>query len=140
MCCGPMTDLGPLRSKSGMGRPHIGFTCPHCGEPVIPDMGETIALGRLQIDTAARRVIVDGKPRHVQAGRQWLILVAMAKQPGRLFTAENLMNVADLWECESNHLAVLMSKIRRVVGDVIEIRSHKFIGYSLHVRGEESVA
>lgn len=121
---------------AGRGNPLIGFTCPHCGEPVIPEITTRIQLGRMAIDTAVRDVWVDGERRHIPAGQTWLVLIAMAQQPGRLFTHDNLMDIANIWESSSNHLAVILSKIRHVLGDVIEIRFHKFMGYSMHARGE----
>jgi two-component system phosphate regulon response regulator OmpR len=75
-------------------------------------------FGRLQVDTAARAVRLDGKPCEL-TGYQFNLLVALAKNAGRVLSREVLMDLVKGEEFESfdRSIDVHISRIRAVVED-----------------------
>jgi DNA-binding response OmpR family regulator len=75
-------------------------------------------FGRLQLDTAARSVRLDGKPCEL-TGYQFDLLVALAKNAGRVLTREVLMDLVKGEEFESfdRSIDVHISRIRAAIED-----------------------
>ena len=79
---------------------------------------ETWHFGRLELDTAAREARLDGK-RCELTGYQFDLLVALAKNPGRVLSREILMDLVKGEELESfdRSIDVHISRIRAVIED-----------------------
>jgi len=75
-------------------------------------------FGRLELDTAARAVRLDGKPCEL-TGYQFDLLVALAKNAGRILSREVLMDLVKGEEFESfdRSIDVHISRIRAVIED-----------------------
>ncbi len=75
-------------------------------------------FGRLELDTAARAVRLDGKPCEL-TGYQFDLLVALAKNAGRVLSREVLMDLVKGEEFESfdRSIDVHISRIRAVIED-----------------------
>ena len=75
-------------------------------------------FGRLELDTAARAVRLDGKLCEL-TGYQFDLLVALAKNAGRVLSREVLMDLAKGEEFESfdRSIDVHISRIRAVIED-----------------------
>ena len=75
-------------------------------------------FGRLEIDTAARAVRLDGKPCEL-TGYQFDLLAALAKNAGRVLSREVLMELVKGEEFESfdRSIDVHISRIRAVIED-----------------------
>jgi two-component system phosphate regulon response regulator OmpR len=75
-------------------------------------------FGRLELDTAARAVRLDGKPCEL-TGYQFDLLVALAKNSGRVLSREVLMDLVKGEEFESfdRSIDVHISRIRSVIED-----------------------
>ena len=73
-------------------------------------------FGRLELDTAARAVRLDGKPCEL-TGYQFDLLVALAKNAGRVLSREVLMDLVKGEEFESfdRSIDVHISRIRAVI-------------------------
>ena len=79
---------------------------------------ETLHFGRLELDAAAREARLDGK-RCELTGYQFDLLVALAKNPGRVLSREVLMDLVKGEEFESfdRSIDVHISRIRAVIED-----------------------
>jgi two-component system phosphate regulon response regulator OmpR len=79
---------------------------------------KSLHLGRLELDTAARAVRLDGKPREL-TGYQFDLLVALAKNAGRVLSREVLMDLVKGEEFESfdRSIDVHISRIRAAIED-----------------------
>jgi len=96
---------------------------------------KALHFGRLEIDTAARAVRLDGKPCEL-TGYQFDLLVALAKNAGRVLSREFLMDVMKGEELESfdRSIDVHVSRIRAAIEDnpkkprrVITVRSAGYV-------------
>jgi two-component system, OmpR family, phosphate regulon response regulator OmpR len=78
----------------------------------------SLHFGRLELDTAARAVRLDGKPCEL-TGYQFDLLVALAKNAGRVLSREVLMDLVKGEEFESfdRSIDVHISRIRAVIED-----------------------
>ena len=79
---------------------------------------KALHFGRLEIDTAARAVRLDGKPCEL-TGYQFDLLVALAKNAGRVLSREFLMDLMKGEELESfdRSIDVHVSRIRAAIED-----------------------
>jgi len=79
---------------------------------------KSLRFGRLELDTAARAVRLDGKPCEL-TGYQFDLLVALAKNAGRVLSREVLMDLVKGEEFESfdRSIDVHISRIRAVIED-----------------------
>jgi two-component system phosphate regulon response regulator OmpR len=79
---------------------------------------KSLRFGRLELDTAARAVRLDGKPCEL-TGYQFDLLVALAKNAGRVLSREILMDLVKGEEFESfdRSIDVHVSRIRAVIED-----------------------
>ena len=79
---------------------------------------KSLRFGRLELDTAARAVRLDGKPCDL-TGYQFDLLVALAKNAGRVLSREVLMDLVKGEEFESfdRSIDVHISRIRAVIED-----------------------
>jgi DNA-binding response OmpR family regulator len=79
---------------------------------------KSFRFGRLELDTAARAVRLDGKPCEL-TGYQFDLLVALAKNAGRVLSREVLMDLVKGEEFESfdRSIDVHVSRIRAVIED-----------------------
>ena len=80
---------------------------------------ELLEFGRLAIDTAARRVTVDGSPVALSP-REFRLLLLLARRPGTVVTHDEL--IAQLWGHvagvdSTGALSVLVSRLRRRLGE-----------------------
>ena len=75
-------------------------------------------FGRLEIDTAARAVRVDGVPREL-TGYQFDLLVALAQKAGRVLSRDALMDLVkgEHLEAFDRSIDVHMSRIRAAIED-----------------------
>ena len=80
--------------------------------------GETLHFGRLVIDRAARRVLVDGEDRAL-TGHQFDILSALAESAGRVLSREQLMDRVrgEALEAFDRSIDVHVSRIRAAIED-----------------------
>ena len=83
-----------------------------------PATGETLRFGRLVIDRAARRVLVDGEERAL-TGHQFDLLSALAESAGRVLSREQLMDRVrgDALEAFDRSIDVHISRIRAAIED-----------------------
>jgi len=79
---------------------------------------KSLRFGRLELDTAARAVRLDGKPCEL-TGYQFDLLMALAKNAGRVLSREVLMDLVKGEEFESfdRSIDVHVSRIRAVIED-----------------------
>lgn len=79
---------------------------------------ETLQFGRLELDSAAREARLDGK-RCDLTGYQFDLLVALARNPGRVLSREVLMDLVKGEEFESfdRSIDVHISRIRAAIED-----------------------
>ena len=77
-----------------------------------------LRFGRLELDTGARVVRLDGKPCEL-TGYQFNLLLALAKKAGRVLSREVLMDLVKGEEFESfdRSIDVHISRIRAVIED-----------------------
>ena len=80
--------------------------------------GETLRFGRLTIDRAARRVLVDGEERPL-TGHQFDLLCALAQSAGRVLSREQLMDRVrgEALEAFDRSIDVHVSRIRAAIED-----------------------
>ena len=80
--------------------------------------GETLRFGRLVIDRAARRVLVDGEERSL-TGHQFDLLCALAESAGRVLSREQLMDRVrgESLEAFDRSIDVHISRIRAAIED-----------------------
>jgi DNA-binding response OmpR family regulator len=79
---------------------------------------KSLRFGRLELDTAARAVRLDGKPCEL-TGYQFDLLVVLAKNAGRVLSREVLMDLVKGEEFESfdRSIDVHISRIRAAIED-----------------------
>ena len=79
---------------------------------------ETLRFGRLAIDRAARRVLVDGEERPL-TGHQFDLLCALAESAGRVLSREQLMDRVrgEALEAFDRSIDVHVSRIRAAIED-----------------------
>jgi two-component system, OmpR family, phosphate regulon response regulator OmpR len=79
---------------------------------------KSLHFGRLELDSAARAVRLDGKPCEL-TGYQFDLLIALAKNAGRVLSREVLMDLVKGEEFESfdRSIDVHISRIRAVIED-----------------------
>jgi two-component system, OmpR family, phosphate regulon response regulator OmpR len=96
---------------------------------------KALHFGRLELDTAARAVRVDGKPCEL-TGYQFDLLVALAKNAGRVMSRESLMDLlkGECFESFDRSIDVHVSRIRACIEDnpkkprrVITVRSAGYV-------------
>jgi DNA-binding response OmpR family regulator len=77
-----------------------------------------LRFGRLEIDTDARRVAVDGVERSL-TGHQFALLVALAERAGRVLSRDALMDLVRGEELEAfdRSIDVHVSRIRAAIED-----------------------
>ena len=80
--------------------------------------GETLRFGRLVIDRAARRVLVDGEVRPL-TGHQFDLLCALAENAGRVLSREQLMDRVrgEILDVYDRSIDVHISRIRAAIED-----------------------
>ncbi|GAB1640746.1 response regulator transcription factor [Krasilnikovia sp. MM14-A1259] len=97
-----------------------------------PPPSEVVVVGPLQIDHAARTVLVDAEPVTLTR-KEFDILASLARRPGVALTRERIM--LDVWQTTWNgrhtlevHVASLRAKLRRP--DLVQ--TVRGVGYRLH--------
>lgn len=87
--------------------------------------------GPLDIDLAARRVVLAGKPVQLTA-REWALLEAFLSRPGQLLTKSQLEEKLYAFdsEVESNAIEVHVSRLRKKLGPGI-VETERGLGYRL---------
>ena len=83
-----------------------------------PEPGETLRFGRLVIDRAARRVLVNGEERPL-TGHQFDLLCVLAESAGRVLSREQLMDRVrgESLEAFDRSIDVHISRIRAAIED-----------------------
>ena len=83
-----------------------------------PEAGETLRFGRLAIERAARRVLVDGEERPL-TGHQFDLLCALAESAGRVLSRDQLMDRVrgEALEAFDRSIDVHISRIRAAIED-----------------------
>jgi len=88
----------------------------HLSTPSDPQAGTVIALGDIDIDLVARRVTRAGAPLHLTQ-KELKLLMALAKNPGRLITQRALM--LEVWgaayETDTHYLRIYIKNLRRKI-------------------------
>jgi two-component system, OmpR family, phosphate regulon response regulator OmpR len=79
---------------------------------------EVLRFGRLEIDTDARQVRLDGEPRTLTS-YQFALLLALAQRAGRVLSRETLMDLVshDKLEAFDRSIDVHISRIRAAIED-----------------------
>jgi two-component system, OmpR family, phosphate regulon response regulator OmpR len=79
---------------------------------------EVLRFGRLEIDTDARQVRLDGEPRALTS-YQFALLLALAQRAGRVMSRETLMDLVshDKLEAFDRSIDVHISRIRAAIED-----------------------
>jgi len=87
--------------------------------------------GPLDIDLAARRVVLAGKPIQLTA-REWALFEAFLSRPGQLLTKSQLEEKLYAFdsEVESNAIEVHVSRLRKKLGPGI-VETERGLGYRL---------
>lgn len=87
--------------------------------------------GPLDIDLAARRVVLAGKPVQLTA-REWALLEAFLSRPGQLLTKSQLEEKLYAFDSEvdSNAIEVHVSRLRKKLGPGI-VETERGLGYRL---------
>jgi two-component system OmpR family response regulator len=87
--------------------------------------------GPLDIDLAARRVVLAGKPVQLTA-REWALFEAFLSRPGQLLTKSQLEEKLYAFdsEVESNAIEVHVSRLRKKLGSGI-VETERGLGYRL---------
>lgn len=102
-----------------------------------------LRFGRLEIDPASRTVTIDGEPR-AMTGHQFDLLVALASNPGRALTRDQLMDMVRGAELEAfdRSIDVHISRIRSAIEDdpkhprrIVTVRG---VGYVFARRQDQS--
>ena len=83
-----------------------------------PEAGETLRFGRLAIERAARRVLVDGEERPLTS-HQFDLLCALAESAGRVLSRDQLMDRVrgEALEAFDRSIDVHISRIRAAIED-----------------------
>ena len=97
---------------------------------------ERADVGALEVDEERSRIRYFGKPLEL-ARYEYRLLSVLARRPGRVYSREQLMDLA--WEAPENsldrtvdaHIKNLRAKLRAVRPDVEPIVTHRGMGYSL---------
>jgi DNA-binding response OmpR family regulator len=87
--------------------------------------------GGLEVDEQARRVSVNGRPVELTR-REFDLLAALLREPGRVHTREALLEV--VWGSADFHaktVDVHIAGLRRKLGDALKIRALRGVGYRL---------
>ena len=96
--------------------------------------GDTIRVSDLEIDVPRMRVTVDGRPVELTAS-EFQLLVAMAREPGRVFTRGQLLDVLHGVAFESYeraidaHIKNLRRKIEPEAGETRYVQTVYGVGY-----------
>ena len=96
--------------------------------------GDTIRVSDLEIDVPRMRVTVDGRPVELTAS-EFQLLVAMAREPGRVFTRGQLLDVLHGGAFESYeraidaHIKNLRRKIEPEAGETRYVQTVYGVGY-----------
>ena len=106
-----------LQSARAAG-PSARPSCVGAGEAAAREAGDSLRFGRLTIDRAARRVLVDGEERPL-TGHQFELLCALAESAGRVLSREQLMDRVrgEALEAFDRSIDVHISRIRAAIED-----------------------
>jgi DNA-binding response OmpR family regulator len=96
-------------------------------------VGERPALrhGEVKVDQEARRVSVDGREVELTR-REFDLLAALLREPSRVHTREGLLDA--VWgspDYQPKTVDVHVASLRRKLGDAVNIRSLRGVGYRL---------
>jgi DNA-binding response OmpR family regulator len=87
--------------------------------------------GRLELDEQARRVSVDGREIDLTR-REFDLLAALLREPGRVHTREGLLD--GVWGSEflsTKTVDVHIAALRRKLGDALQVTALRGVGYRL---------
>lgn len=99
--------------------------------------GSVVKLGDLEIDLAARRVLVSGKPITLTA-REFSLLECLARHPGRIFSREEIEDrlYGESNSPLSNAVDVAVFALRRKLGEGRDsqlIQTRRGLGYVIEI-------
>ena len=110
-----------------------------------PEETETVAVGALAIDTARREVSVGGRGVSLTP-REFAILIALARAPGRVFSREALRDRAfgaasdALDRTVDAHIVKLRRKLKAASAEAPPVETVFGVGYRLAARGDDDRA
>lgn len=126
------------RVRSVLRRARRGARAAHAAREAPP----RIEIGGLAVDAARRTVRVDGEPRALTA-LQFDLLAALAREPGRVFTREQLLEAIHEDATSEGYERTIdahVKNLRRALGDASErprfIATVRGVGYKLREPGE----
>jgi two-component system OmpR family response regulator len=99
--------------------------------------GNSLQIGALTLDTAARRTQVHGRPIDLSA-REWAILEYLIRNSGRVVSKQQIIDAILPWseEVTLNAVEVYVSRLRIKLGDAgLAIRTIRGFGYMLEGAG-----
>ena len=84
----------------------------------MPESGQALRFGRVEVDPGARTLCVNGEARELTS-RQFDLLLAMARNPGRVLSREFLMDAVKGGPLEAfdRSIDVHISRLRAVIED-----------------------
>ena len=90
-----------------------------------------VAIGNLQVDLAARTVLINGRPVDL-TGREWALFEAFVQRPGQVLSKPQLEEhlYAFGTEVDSNAIEVHVSRLRKKLGHAV-VETVRGIGYRL---------
>jgi len=94
---------------------------------------ETLVLGALRFDAAARRVNIDERPIHLSA-RECIVLQYLMLKTGRIVAREQLAALVPGWDAgtSDNALELLISRLRaKIEAGGVRLRTVRGLGYLL---------
>lgn len=103
--------------------------------PGLPDSGERLKVGGLEIDLEAAEVVVDGEAASLTK-TEFTLLRTLAERPGKVFSREELLRAVWGYDQYDTHLvevhiANLRSKVERNPRKPERVRTVRAFGYKL---------
>lgn len=101
----------------------------------LPEGGERLKVGGLEIDLEAAEVIVDGQPANLTK-TEFTLLKTLAERPGKVFSREELLRAVWGYDQYDTHLvevhvANLRAKVERNPRKPERVRTVRAFGYKL---------
>lgn len=101
----------------------------------VPAAQEVLTVGRVQLDPATRRVLVDGSEVELTA-TEFDLLAYLMRRPGRVFSREQL--ISEVWGYSAaagvRTVDVHVAQVRGKLGEQNPIRTVRGVGYSAEAK------
>lgn len=104
----------------------------HLRSVEFDDPGAPFEVGSLQVEPAAYRASVEGRPVDLRK-REFELLLLLGREAGRVVTRERLLSeVWDLhWDSSTKTLEMHVLALRRKLGHAVEVTTVRGVGYRL---------